>query len=185
MEKKAYLFYLRVGGILLLICALIALMLAGVHKLTKDTIAAHKTEKINNAIGAIFADSTSSETTVPEGHTQVLTAYIVTKNDAIVGHCYTVSANGFGGAVELMVGIDATGKLCGVEVIEHSETSGIGSNVLTQNYLSRYFGKQGSLTLGTDIDAHTGATVTSKAVLSGVNAALAAHAILTEGGVRA
>lgn len=182
MEKKQLLFYLRVGGILLLICALIAVMLAGVHRLTREAIAAHKAEKIENAICAIFADSSVTEGSVPAGHKQVLSAYIVEKNDAIVGHCYTVSANGFGGAVELMVGIDTVGKICGVEVIEHSETKGIGSHVLTDNYLSRYNGKYGNLALGADVDAYTGATVTSKAVLSAVNAALAAHTAMLEGG---
>ena len=182
MEKKQIFSYLRVGSILLLICALIALMLAGVYQLTKDAIAAHKAEKIQNAIGAIFADSTSTEGIVPAGHKQVLSAYVVTKDDTIIGHCYTVSANGFGGAVELMVGIDTAGKICGVEVIEHSETKGIGSNVLTGSYLSRYNGKYGSLALGADVDAYTGATVTSKAVLSAVNAALAAHTAQSEGG---
>jgi electron transport complex protein RnfG len=182
MEKKQVLFYLRVGSILLLICALIALMLAGVYQLTKDAIAAHKAEKIQTAIGAIFADSTSVEGDVPEGHTQVLSAYVVSKDNTTIGHCYTVSANGFGGTVELMVGIDGTGKICGVEVIDHSETKGIGSNVLTSSYLSRYNGKYGNLTLGKDVDAHTGATVTSKAVLSAINAARAAHIAHLEGG---
>ena len=183
MEKKDFVFYLRVGGILLLICALISVMLAGVHRLTKDTIAAHKAEKVQNAIRAIFSDGTATETTVPAGHKQVLAVYLVSREDATLGYCYTVSANGFGGAVELMVGIDTTGKICGVEVIEQSETVGIGSNALTASYLSRYFGKYGSLTLGEDVDAYTGATVTSKAVLAGINAALAAHATQTEGGV--
>ena len=185
MEKKDLLFYLRVGGILLLICALIALMLAGVHKLTKDAIAAHKAEKIRTAIGAMFPDSTPTEEAVPAGHKQVLAAYTVTKDSNGVGYCYTVSANGFGGAVELMVGIDTAGKICGVEVIAHSETSGIGSNALTAGYLSRYNGRYGNLTLGKDVDAYTGATVTSKAVLAAVNAALAAHTAQTEGGASA
>ena len=183
MQKKEILFYLRVGGILLLICALIALMLAGVNRLTRDTIAAHKAEKVQAAIGAIFADSQSTEAAVPQGHPQVLAAYTVTKENTTIGSCYTVTANGFGGSIELMVGIDTAGKICGVEVIEHSETSGIGTNVLTPGYLSRYNGKYGSLTLGEDVDAHTGATVSSKAVLSCVNAALAAHA--AQGGVSA
>lgn len=182
MEKKDLFFYLRVGGILLLICALIALMLAGIHRLTKDTIAAHKAEKVQLAIDTIFADSIPTEQTVPSGHPLVLSAYTVAKDGTTVGYCYTVAPNGFGGAVELMIGIDLSGKLCGVQVIEHSETSGIGSNVLTEGYLSRYNGKYGSLTLGKDVDAYTGATVTSKAVLAGVNAALAVHTALTEGG---
>ena len=181
MQKKEVLFYVRVSGILLLICALVAVLLAGVNQLTKDTIAAHKAEKVNNAIGAIFADSTATETDLPEGHALVTAVYIVTIDETTVGYCYTVTPNGFGGALELMVGVSPAGKVCGVEVIDHSETSGIGSNVLTSTYLARYLGKAGTLTLGEDVDALTGATVSSKAVLAGVNAALAAHADVVKG----
>ena len=125
----------------------------------------------------------SIEHTVPDGHKNVQSTYIVrnTGDGVLLGYCYIVTANGFGGEMELMVGLHPNNTIAGVEVIDHSETSGIGTNVLNATYLTRYKGKSGTLVLGTDIDAHSGATISSKAVLSGVNAALSAHTEMQNG----
>ena len=84
----------------------------------------------------------------------------------------------------MMVGVDTDGAVTGVSIVKNSETSGIGSKVMNNDplpsgtgVLDQFIGKtaaNGALAVGTDVDAITGATVSSKGVTAGVNAALAA-----------
>ena len=59
-------------------------------------------------------------------------------------------------------------------IVSLSETAGLGSRVNDAAYLAQYIGKGGSLVFKTDIDGITGATISSKAVLAGVNMAMTA-----------
>ena len=95
-----------------------------------------------------------------------------------------MAASGSPGTIEMMVGVDASGAVTGVSVINHSETSGIGTKVVGNEptasgvgVLDQFVGKSaadGTLTVGTNVDAITGATVSTRGITTGVNAALAA-----------
>lgn len=99
-----------------------------------------------------------------------------------------VSASGSQGTMTIMVGFDTSGCISGVSVVSHSETSGIGTKVVGNESasngigaLDQYQGKSAGdypLELGKDVDVISGATVTSKAVKNGVNAALAVYELL-------
>lgn len=99
-----------------------------------------------------------------------------------------VSASGSQGTMTIMVGFDTSGCISGVSVVSHSETSGIGTKVVGNESasngigaLDQYKGKSAGdypLELGKDVDVISGATVTSKAVKNGVNAALAVYELL-------
>ena len=92
----------------------------------------------------------------------------------------------------MMVGIDMDGAVTGVSIISNSETSGIGSKVMNnetltsganagQGVLEQFIGKSaadGVLSVGSNVDAITGATVSTKGVTTGVNAALAAAGVI-------
>ena len=65
-------------------------------------------------------------------------------------------------------------EIYGAERAALSETPGLGSRVNDANYLSQYNGTGGKLALGSDIDAISGATISSRSVLAGVNRAFAA-----------
>ena len=85
-----------------------------------------------------------------------------------------------------MVVVDLDGKVTGVAVTSHSETNPVGTQAMTEEALSRYVGRSGTLrTSGSNsVDVVTGATATSKAITAGVNRALAIVANLdTEGEV--
>ena len=71
----------------------------------------------------------------------------------------------------LMVGFRADQTLVGVQILSHSETPGLGARVSDASYLGQYAGKSGTLTLGENVDAISGATISSRAVLSGVKEA--------------
>ena len=104
--------------------------------------------------------------------------YEVQVGGANVGYAIKVVASGSQGNIEMMVGVDGEGAVTGVSIVKNSETAGIGSKVMeNQNgVLDQFVGKSaadGTLVVGTNVDAITGATVSSKGVTAGVNAALA------------
>ena len=99
-----------------------------------------------------------------------------TTND--VGVVITSSAKGYGGDVVVMTAITPDGNIKQIKVTEQYETKGIGSNVVsTPSYWERYEGVSAgqALVLNQDIDAYSGATISSKAVLSAVNSAIEAY----------
>ena len=85
-----------------------------------------------------------------------------------------------------MVGVDFEGKVLGISIVSHTETAGLGAVAAAKNSAGETFrgyfvGKSGSVKVdkdGGEIGAITGATITSRAVCEGVNAALACAANL-------
>jgi Na+-translocating ferredoxin:NAD+ oxidoreductase RnfG subunit len=95
-----------------------------------------------------------------------------------------VQAQGFGGVITMVVGVDLDGKVTGVAVTDHHETIDVGEKALTDEALSRYVGRSGTIrTSGSNtVDVVSGATATSKALTAGVNRALAIVASLDTSG---
>ena len=84
----------------------------------------------------------------------------------------TVTA-GYAGDITLLIGVSNEGTVTGVVVREMSETLGLGANSLTDHvFLSQYLNTSGEAEVGTNVDAITGATVTSKAITRCVNSAV-------------
>jgi len=173
MENKGVMYYIRIGGVLLLISAVIAVMLAFVNAATVDRIAENELKRTMEAIEGIFPDADGvSELDGDFGET-VGTVYEIRSGADFAGYCVTVSPKGFKDAVVMMVGILPDGSVAGVRVTTHSETPGLGSKVCEESYLDRYIGKGTSGSVNGEVDAITGATITSKAVMAGINTALA------------
>lgn len=81
---------------------------------------------------------------------------------------------GYVGEIVLLVGVGTDGRVTGVVVRDMSETFGLGLNALWDvPFLTQFLGTRGTSAIGENIDAMTGATVTSKAIAKGVNAASA------------
>ena len=167
---------LKLGFSLFLIAAVAAFVLALVNAVTADTIARHAEEKRQTAMASVvpganvFSELYSEDVTID----RISGAYSGT---TFLGYCVEVSPNGFGGAITLMVGVDANGSVTGASILDHSETAGLGSKAADPAFLGQYVGKSGSITVnyGTNsIQAITGATITSKAVTQGINTALTA-----------
>ncbi len=159
---------------LLIISAITALLLSCVNALTAPTIAANTEAEKKSAIAAIFSDAdeiTPSDITAEN----IDSIYIASENGSPIGYAASVSPNGFGGALELMVGISTDGSVAGIKLVSHSETPGLGSRVAEDSFLGQFSELSGKISLGSEVDAITGSTISSKAVTSGVNSALAAY----------
>jgi electron transport complex protein RnfG len=107
---------------------------------------------------------------------------------AVLGYVFSVAPKGYGGSIDMMVGISggAVGTVEGVEIIKHAETPGLGANADTPEFSAQYIGKTGGSALSVtkvsppgenEIEAIASATITTVAVTDGVNEALTFYAV--------
>ena len=84
---------------------------------------------------------------------------------------YATEKQGFAGPVYVELALDGEGKITEIAIGDDrfSETSGFGAKAREEAFYGQYIGKTGQLTLGQDIDAISGATITSTAVNDAVN----------------
>ena len=106
------------------------------------------------------------------------TVYSATKDGKQIGVCIVNSAKGYGGDIKVLSGILNDGSVNKIEILEMSETPGLGANAKNDSFKEQYVGKSGSIGVNktnkseTEILAISGATITSKAVTEAVNGAL-------------
>ncbi len=162
---------LVVGLKLLLICAIIAGVVSLAYNLTKDKYAENQAAEKTKAIGVIFKDVKDPIIHEKEGHAGVYE--VKSKDGTLVGYCVeVVEGSGYGGDITMMVGYDAAGKVCGVEIISHSETPGLGSKIETDGFRKQFYGAGIKIDYE-NVDGISGATYSSKAVTAGINKATA------------
>ena len=184
-------FIIRVAGTLTAICLVVSALLGGVNAITADKIAAinqANTEASLNAVSegadefAPIALTDAMTATASAAGAKLTEAYTVKAAGEAVGYAFKVVASGSQGNIEMIVGIDADNAVTGVSIVNNKETAGIGSKVMENNalpsgtgVLDQFIGMSGAgtLTVGKTVDAISGATVSSKGVTKGVNAALA------------
>ena len=174
--ENTVLYVLRLALTLFLITAVVAAALAGVNSVTKPIIDRLNAEKTQKAI----------ETVLPGGFDEELTSYadatgLVSKvYKGANGYALEVLPSGFDNTITMMVGVDNEGKVLGISIVSHTETAGLGA-VAAENtskgeaFRGQFVGAAGSVAVskdGGDLDAITGATITSRAICVGVNAAL-------------
>lgn len=178
-------YIVRITGILLAICAVTALLLGEVNQITKPLIDAIQKEKNDAAMAAVLpADEyVAWEGELPE---HVTALYLANAGGEAAGWVAATTTSGSQGAIDMMVGVDADGKVTGVSVVKHSETPNIGTKVVSdQSVLDRFVGMShanGEITVNSGdnrFDGVTGATYSSKGVAAGVNAALDAVGALS------
>lgn len=100
--------------------------------------------------------------------------------DKKVGYCVSVTPSGYGGEMEIMVGVGDDLKIAGIEIVSSSETAGLGKNASKESFKSQFVGLTKEITVkknapdknNNEIQALSGATITSNAVSSGANAAI-------------
>ena len=182
-SKKDVTAALMIGLKLLLICAIVAGVVSLVFHVTLEKYEANLQKTKDEAVADIFGvEGLTSRALPAEGIKE--TVYEVCGADgALIGYCVEVDGKGFGGSIGLMVGYNAACEIVGVRVVAHSETPGLGAKIKDASFLEQYEGKADEITLGEDVDAIGGATVSSRAVTEAVNRASASlQAVLSQNG---
>ena len=164
---------------LFVICLIATFLLGMTNSVTAPIIAdlAEETEKKSRQV--VFTDAASfGEATVSEDGTSIVAALDETGNT--IGYVVVNTAKGYGGDISVMTGVDTEGKVTGVNILSHSETAGLGAKATEASFRDRFTGLISGITVSKDkagensIDAITGATITSRAVVNAVNAAIEA-----------
>ena len=168
-------YILRLALTLFLIAAVVAMALAGVNTITAPLIQAFNEQKTQAAIEAVLPGGGQKV----EGFTDT-TGLVKAVYASETGYAIQVTPSGFDGEIDMMVGIDKNGKVIAIDIISHTETPGLGAiaasgNAKGEEFRNQFSGLSGSLSVSKDggtIDSITSATITSRAVVAGVNAAL-------------
>lgn len=164
-------YFLKLALTLLVISAVVACLLGFTNYITADKIAEINAQKTAASMEEVLpADSYIA---VEYTGTEANVAAVYQAGDA--GYVIEVTPSGFGGAIDMVVGVANDGTVTGVSIVSMSETSGLGANASKDAFRSQYVGLSGELAVskdGGEIDALTGATITSRAVTDGVNTAL-------------
>jgi len=184
-------FILRVAGTLTAICLVVSALLGGVNAVTADRIAAIKEKNTRDSLSSVLPNCDYDPLELSDTLTAAVTgqgaklkaAYKAAAAGELVGYAFQIVSSGSQGDIDMIVGVDTDGKVTGVSIVDNKETSGIGSKVMGNEplpggtgVLDQFVGKSGagSLVVKKNVDAISGATVSSKGVTRGVNAALAA-----------
>ena len=174
--ESTALYVLRLAVTLLVITAVVAGLLAGVNSVTKPVIDQLNAEKTQKAIETVleggyhtviedYADATGLVSKVYQGDN---------------GYALEVTPGGFDNTITMMVGVANDGTVTGISVISHTETAGLGavaaaSTSAGESFRGQFVGMGGSVSVtkdGGEVNAITGATITSRAICTGINAAL-------------
>ena len=163
-------------GVLLAICIIIPLALSVTNKVTAKKIA--ELEKENSKKNMQSLVSADDFEKCSDGGIEYYTAI---KGGETAAYIFTESAKGYGGDVSVMTAVKPDGTVVGVAILDVSnETPGLGQNAAKESFYSQYAGlkkgvsllKNGAKAENNEVDAVTGATITSTAVTRAVNTAL-------------
>ena len=161
--------------------AICAAVLALVNSRTKDRIAGLAAEKAANAAKAVLPPDVKAADTRPDPENadlKVTVGYADAAKSKIIGYAAPgMSAKGYGGEIRLMVGLTAERKVVSYQTLAANETPGLGAKLGDAEFARQFGGKDGpSLKVkkdGGEIDAITGATITSRAVCEAISDACA------------
>ncbi len=179
------------------------LLLGSVYQITKTPRQNQEIERKNQAYQTVFTDATDFEE--KEIDAEQIKKYLeqkgITSGEATVdevatakkqqnlGYVITVTEHeGYGGDITFTVGIKQDGTICGVSVLTINETAGLGMKAKETSFLNQFKDKKvekftytkNGATKENEIDAISGATITTKAMTKGVNAAIECFQYLSE-----
>ena len=162
-------------------------LLGYVNELTKGPIAEANAKALSDAIALVVPGFDNNPADAPESfelNGATYKIYKATKGGEFIGAAVESSANGFGGALNVLVGFDKEGNIIDYSLLSHAETPGLGSKAadwFKKGQKGDITGKnpgKGALTVkndGGEVDAITASTITSRAFLNAVNNAYAAY----------
>lgn len=192
---------------LTLITLVAGVALGGVYEITKDPIARQEAQAKAEAYEQVFTDAAAFEEVEmddtliqtirdqldQEGYKAQSIEEIMRAEDQsgeMLGYAFTVvTSEGYGGDIQFSMGVQNDGTLNGISILSIGETAGLGMNADTPAFKDQFVGKQveqlqytkKGATQDDEINAISGATVTTNAMTNGVNAGLCAFRVM-EGG---
>lgn len=172
--------------VLFCVCLTTTALLAVTNEATAPVIAENLHREAQRLYRIVLpeADQFQPQEQVLDGQTYVIQKAL--KGDQVIGYVFNTQMNGYGGPVVCLTGINLEGSIQGVQILNMEETAGLGANAAKPEFLGQYQNKKGELTVvktapkqETEIEAISGATITSNAVTGSVNQAQALFNAIT------
>lgn len=168
-------------AVLAIICVVVTLALSSANLLTYKKIEALATETKNAALSKLMVADEYQELTTSTSFGDI-TYNTAIKDGQTVGYIFTVTSKGYGGDIQVMTAVNLDNTVAAVEILEASdETPGLGQKVTQEVFYSQFANLKSNITVikggsanseDNEINAVTGATISSKAVTTAVNTAL-------------
>ncbi len=165
---------IKLALVLFAVSAIMALALGLVYEVTKDTIAMRAVETTNKAYANVLQADDYSEQANFENDGTITKLSTATTGGQQIGYVAETTFSGAQGMITMVVGLDSDYNCTGVYVTKHSETSGLGAKAAETNegaWRDSLVGQGDGLALTKDkgtIEAISGATITSRAVVTEV-----------------
>ena len=176
--KKSFNEIIKPVLVLVCICLIVTALLAYINSVTSPIIAKAEQEKTEQAMSEVLADADGFEKLEIENLPERVTEVYGAQNGA--GYVFMLTTKGYGGDMKLICGMKSDGTIEQCKTLSHAETSGLGSKTAEDPYRNQYCGKSAE-TLG-EVDAITGATISSNAYKNAIEDAFKAYDIVTEAG---
>lgn len=172
---------IRLGLVLFIITAVTGLILGGVHTVTLEPIHEAEMREKNEALASTLPGAKDFKQLELKGDAGIVKeAYEGTADGKLVGYNFTVMPKGYGGLITLVVGMKPDCQVTAIKILAHSETPGLGAKAVDDAFTKQFKFKKVEELFVTktpaeaenQIQAISGATITSRAVVSGVNASM-------------
>ena len=163
---------------LFIICVIVSLLLAITNKFTVKNILLQDKKNEENTMKIVCPEAINFS---KKKYSNFTYYQCFDKNKNIIGYIFLKSARGYKGDISVMVGIDSESNIIGMEIISQNETPGLGSNIVNPNFKKQFLQniktkkfsvKKSKCNSSYNIEAITGATISSNAVASAVNQAI-------------
>lgn len=172
------------AAVLVIICIVVSGLLGITNMLTADKIAQVQAENAAESRTVVLPDAESFE----EKESESGTYYVGMSGSEVVGYVFTTAGKGYGGDVSVMTGITADGNISGIAILDQDETPGLGGNCTKESFQAQFVQPATTIEVVKNqeagegqIEALTGATITSRAVTSAVNEAVDMYNNVKEG----
>jgi electron transport complex protein RnfG len=139
-------------------------LLAFTDNITEDKRIEQREQRVTEMLSGMFNDM--------DRYDQVDEIYVIYEDTDIIGYAYVAQGKGYGGYIDILVGLEDEDTIKGINIIKHSESPGLGARIIEDEYRDQYSGLEitnSEMSFdGGDIDSITGATISSKAVADAV-----------------
>jgi electron transport complex protein RnfG len=139
-------------------------LLMVVNSITSPIVKNMQVEEIENTLRSIFPEMSEYELEDE--------VYIIYEDGEKAGYAFKASGSGYGGNIEILVGLDSGFEIKGVSILSQTETPGVGNKITESSFTDQFKGLSASdialKSEGGKIDAITGATISSRAVVNAV-----------------
>jgi electron transport complex protein RnfG len=157
--------FTRMVSVLFIVCGFSAASLAVMNSVTKEPIARYEKQQTDEALRGVFPDADEFVNSEPGRVWKALS------KGQKAGRVFRTQVQGYSGPITLMFGTDSSGAVTGLRVLSHTETPGLGAKITTAQFRDQFRNKRPEQLIlkksdpaRGQIDAVTGATISSRAV---------------------